>query len=352
MSPRILVCLVFLLLLAPGCGSGGAQQEPAAGEADMAQSDTESPDLVSEDVGAPDSGVLDMATDAAPDAVGEDAAPDMGQAPLTPGDYCETIVDFFCPYYVRCGRMAGVQEVERCREVFVETCNSVYEPYYTALAEQGWLELDPEGVEACRQHLEQVECQAQLQDLDGGCGQMWRGQRPVSAACGVGVESFICQEGATCRVGLDFCGTCVAAGAAGEPCAEGNACVAGAACVEGTCVARSAPGQACSQAQPCVVGASCEGGVCQGFTVVALGEACDRANRCPYKSECVQGVCVEAALQGEPCTPAGCASGRCQGGVCVAPAQQGDPCQEDQECLSGLCAQGVCAGSLSGCVAP
>lgn len=335
------IILVAFLVSLWGCGEGAG-----------------SPQSDSMDLGASGDVAGDEDVAAAPDALGdmpqvsEDMAPDVGEVSLAPGDYCETIVDFFCPYYVRCGRMGGVQEVERCREVFVETCNSVYEPYYTALAEEGWLELDPQGIEACRQHLAGVQCQAQLQDLDGGCGQMWRGLRPVGAACGLGLESFVCQEGATCRIGTDFCGTCVAAGGVGEPCAEGNSCATGAACVEGSCVARSAPGQPCSAQQPCVVGASCEEGVCRGFSVVGLGDACDRALRCPYKSECVQGFCVEAALQGEPCTEAGCASGVCAQGVCEAPVQVGGPCREDAQCLSGLCAQGLCSNTLSACVVP
>ena len=61
-----------------------------------------------------------------PDAPREDA----GVARAV--DYCESIVDFFCPFYLRCGRIAE-SDLASCRQTFLETCNAVYEPRYVAL---------------------------------------------------------------------------------------------------------------------------------------------------------------------------------------------------------------------------
>lgn len=338
--------LFVLLTCLCACGDGDGQ----------AQAPTSAPDS-----GLPDQGGGDASQPTTPDDVfeGDDAAPgedgeltDDGSTPtpLEASQYCEAIVDFFCPYYVRCGRMGGVTEVARCQEIFIETCNAVYEPYYVALEARGALRLSAEGIAACQAHLGEVACEAQPSDLDGPCKDMWEGLGAQDSPCGPGIESLICAQGLTCRLSVDFCGSCVPAGEPGQACAEGQECVAGAACVADTCVARQPPGSPCSEARPCYLGAGCVEGVCQGYDVVRLGDACDRANRCPYKSECVGGRCVETALQGEACTAAGCASGFCVEGLCAAPAQAGDPCQDNAQCLSRVCAQGRCASTISACL--
>ncbi len=295
----------------------------------------------------------DTGTDLMMSDGGQDlTTPDMSEPPepLRADQYCESIVDFFCPYYIRCGRMAGVTEVQRCQEVFLETCNSVYEPYYIALEERDRLSLSAEGIAQCRDHLEQVTCEAQLFDLDGGCANIWRGQAQEGEACGPGIESFICAPGTTCRLGTDFCGTCVLAGQAGEACVDGTRCIAGTSCVNDVCVTRAAPGENCNEENPCVSGASCTEGVCEGFSITGLSQACDRARRCPYKSECIEGFCVESALQSEACTAAGCASGFCEQDICVAPVAVGASCQDNAQCLSGLCNEGLCQDTISACL--
>ena len=273
---------------------------------------------------------------------------DAGAAPLLASDYCETIVDFFCPYYLRCGRM-DVSDLESCRAVFLETCNERYEPRYVALAELGLLSLDRAGVQACQAHLESVDCPAQIRDLDGPCGQMWVGTAPEGASCSYDLESLVCAPGTECVVGLDLCGECRAVAAPGDSCAE-LPCGVGATCIDDICVARGLHGDRCDDDTPCTIGASCEAGVCAGPTFVRPPQACDRQRRCAYKSVCSDGQCRPTALLGEPCEPAvGCASGRCVGGVCAPLGRLGDACEFALDCQSATCVDNVCVASTGRC---
>jgi len=303
MSRRpIFVALLVGLLSLPACGDdgGGAATDAAT---DSAVTDTEeSSDTLGDDV---------------VDAVDTQAADTV--APLTAADYCETMVEAYCGFYLRCDRMA-VDDVATCLTVFAEVCNAVYEPQYVALEDRGLLRLDAEAVPACQAHLETVACPLQPGDLDGPCAGMWRGLAPAGADCSYGIESLVCDADSACVLGIDFCGTCVPAADVGEPCdvEDGPRCHDDGACVSGECVARARPTEACSDSLPCRVGASCVDRVCVAPEVVAVGDACDQAHRCPYKAACVSGVCVETVLLGEPCSEAiPCADGQCDGGVCV-----------------------------------
>lgn len=285
-------------------GLGCEDAEPG----DTTLSDTHGADTRVEE----DSAVLDAA-----DTTRPETAEDTSTPPPTATDYCERTVDFFCAYYVRCGRVVASTE-EACREHFLETCNADFEPQYIALEAEGLLSLSESGMAACEAHLETVVCSEQLFDLDGGCGAMWVGAQPVGGACAPGIESFVCAPGSACVLGLDFCGTCQEAAAVGASCAAQEVtCETSARCVDGSCVTRSLPGAACSDTQPCVVGAGCTEGTCVGFDVVAVGEACDRDRRCPYGAECVSGLCEVAPRLGEPCSSVPCATGTCEGGLCV-----------------------------------
>jgi hypothetical protein len=160
------------------------------------------------------------------------------------------------------------------------------------------------------------------------------------------VQSFTCAPGTNCVLGLDFCGTCKPAAAAGGACGDGGTCVATAACVGGTCVTRRQVGEACSPGEPCVVGASCSGGFCAGPLIVKENEFCDATRRCPYRSACLGGRCVRAALLGERCEDRSCASGRCvtEGAVkvCRSFLEAGATCTSPAECRSASCVMGQC----------
>lgn len=303
--------------------------------------DDAGPDVVLADAQPPlDAQVVQDASPALDQAVADatiDAAVDA--APPAPRDYCEATVELFCPFYLRCGRMA-VPDVDTCRAVFLENCNAVYEPVYAALADAGLLALDPVAIERCAAHLTAVECSEQIFDLDGPCGGMWAGQAPADAPCGPGIESFVCAPGNTCVLGLDFCGACQPTVALGADCTDAR-CAANARCLEGQCVARGLPGAPCGDAG-CVLGAGCVDGLCAGPTRAAVGESCASRERCPYKSECIGGRCVEAGRIDAPCDAARpCASGACIEGVCAAPRGAGVACERGAECLGGAC-NGTC----------
>ncbi len=285
-----------------------------------------------------------------------DAGPVVLTDLIPASSYCETIEPFFCPFYLRCGRIAAA-DLAACSQTFLESCEAKYEPTYVDLERAGLLTLSRDGVDACRAHLDNVECDQQLLDLDGPCGAMWIGAQPIGASCGFDVESFVCAKDAVCVLGLDFCGTCEAALPIGAPCGadvEGS-CVRAATCVEGTCVERAAAGTPCDDGAPCVLGAQCADGVCTGPAHVAVGDACDQAHRCPYAARCAAGECVASAALSQDCDAAagGCASGFCgDRDICVALLEPGDACTTGAACRTGACIEGACSDVPSHCIAP
>jgi hypothetical protein len=270
-------------------------------------------------------------------------------------EYCESVVDFFCDFYVRCGRMA-VDGVEACRPVFLSACNAGYEPQYISHANRDLLALSAGGIRACRAHLASVACEAQVFDLDGECDRMWVGRAPVGAACAPGIGSFVCATGGTCVLGLDFCGVCEAAARTGEACgpeAGDLRCGAADRCAEGICVPRTVPGGACVGEEDCVVAAACVEGTCRTFERAQAGEACGADRRCPYHSTCRGGRCEVNRTLGEACSAGDvCDAGRCVEGVCEALRGEEAFCQADAQCLSAVCTPGQsrCAAPISDCL--
>lgn len=282
------------------------------------------------------------------------SSPD-GASPPPPkaSEYCEATVEFFCDFYLRCGRIVAATKDE-CRATFLETCNARYETRYVDLETAGLLTLSASGLDACRSHLETVTCEKQANDLAGPCSTMWVGTQPEGGACGLDVESFTCAPGTSCVVTLDLCGTCKKVLPEGSACGEGDGtCGPDASCVDGKCVARALPSEACSASKPCTVGASCSGGTCVTPAVVGEGQACDASHRCPYRSACIGKVCVRAALLGEDCTGRTCASGRCvtegTAKVCEPLLEPGSPCKTALECRSASCVKGTCESLPDAC---
>lgn len=300
-----------------------------------------------------DAGVLaaDGATSTEGDALAQvDAGSETG-ATVPASDYCESIAGFFCDFYMRCGRMVAA-DANECRSVFLETCNQRYEPRDVDLATAGLLTLSRSGIDACQSHLATVACEKQPSDLLGPCAAMWVGTSPVGAPCGVDVESFVCAPGATCVVGLDYCGTCKQAVGVGEACGGDIRCTPDAACTSGVCVERGLPGASCDTDHPCLVGGSCTAGACVAAATVGEGASCDLTHRCAYRSVCRGGLCVKTSLLGEACADdAGCASGRCESAQCVPLRADGEACKSAAECASALCASGKCAGLPDACIA-
>jgi len=288
-----------------------------------------------------------------PPVIVRDAGPD---APIddviAAEEYCETIVDFFCAYYVRCGRMAVESETE-CRGVFLEACNARYEPSYIAIADASLLSLSRNGVETCATHLDEVACEEQILDLDGPCAGMWIGTQESGAACGFDIESFVCVTGTACELGPDFCGTCESIAPDGERCdADGVTCSRASSCEGGVCVAKKRVGEACVAGERCMLGASCNNGFCSGAAYVSVGDACDFSHRCPYRSECINGACVLAGGLGASCSDVvPCDSGvHCEADQCVELRAQGAACTSSAECQPGLCRDGFCDVLPSACI--
>lgn len=344
---RLTTSLAVALLL---CGAACGTDKPDGETPDVGVT---TPDDVSGST--PDTSTLQDVSKPSPDAT---TAPDTGapdidepdvpQGPLDPTEYCETSVEMFCDYYLRCGRIAAT-DMEDCRTNFLQTCNAGFEPHYVVYAERGELELSREGLAQCATHLETVECDRQVNDLDGGCAGVWLGQVEAGGACGIGIASFVCEQGTTCVVDTTFCGECVAAGDVGEACVD-DRCVATARCVEGMCVARGLPGDSCDDDTPCAVGIGCTGGICQPRTYVGVGDACNAAARCPYQTTCRGGVCVQDALLGGDCSAASCGSGWCDGSVCREFIPVGEGCSEGFQCMSMQCVAGTCASPRSSCL--
>ena len=152
-------------------------------------------DGVALDEGVLDAGVLQQGDAGEPVEVApvSDATnpEDAGPPPPTTApasEYCERAVDVFCPYYLRCDRMA-VPDLAGCRTAFLEACNGVYEPIYDALEKSGALELSLSGLDTCAQHLGSVSCDAHVFDLEGGCRDVWTGLVGSGGVCGSGIET-------------------------------------------------------------------------------------------------------------------------------------------------------------------
>jgi hypothetical protein len=280
---------------------------------------------------------------------GSDATP---STPIGASDYCETIEPFFCAFYVRCGRM-DIESAAACKAPFLASCNAVFEPRYIDLEAAGLLGLDADGIEQCKDHLETVACDQQIQELSGPCANMWRGTQAVGGSCGLDVESFVCAPDSACVLGLDFCGDC-------RPLVEvGNACVPGtdtcgddAFCDGNICQARKRNGDACGSGDRCLTGSACTNAVCTPPSFVGNGETCDARHRCPYLTACIAGTCQPTGSTGDTCTSDGtCELGYCNAnGLCEAPGANGAACDRASQCSSGLCDGTTCQARPSACI--
>ena len=363
--------LVGVGLLMTACGGSSG---PVA--ADVPDVSPDVPD-VSPDVPAPGTDVPEAAPDTGPELPPPPAV-------LPAGDYCEASVDVFCPYYIRCGRMA-VDSLGACEATFLEVCNAIYEPIYAALADLGLLELSAAGLDACADHLADVPCEAQVFDLDGPCRTVWTGLAGPGEPCGPGIESFVCAPDATCVLDLSFCGACEAAqptggscagelrchpwahcprvvtdvAAIGEPCASG---LGGLRCAGGagvcfpeptgtSCKAFGGEGSPCSAA-PCGPGLLCmtspdpAAPVCDAPR--AIGEPCTADVHCAAGLACFAESCAPGLGEGESCTgPSECGAGlTCDPAdeSCAPGAAAGETCYTPSHCAEGLGCAGLGVG--------
>jgi hypothetical protein len=278
-----------------------------------------------------------------------DAGIDATTSTISAESYCEKTADFFCDFYLRCGRM-NVETKAECLDAFAESCEGRYEKRYADLDRAGLLELSDTGVAACEAHLDVVECGLQIRDLAGPCQAMWAGQQSAGETCSFDVEALVCEIGTECVLDLSLCGECETLAAPSEACGDAITCGTEATCTDGVCLARKQVGEVCGDEDRCVVSASCIEGVCVGPQFVAVGQACDQANRCPYLSQCSGGTCVATNLIGGICDEDWqCATGYCSAtSTCTGLLDSGIGCQRSAQCASGKC-DGICVGLPSAC---
>lgn len=296
-----------------------------------------------------------MALSACPPDVNVGPAPNTDPKVLTASDYCESIAPLFCPFYVRCGRMA-VDDVDACLAVFAEACEPTFEARFLPLADAGLLSLSAEGLDTCAASLETVACDEQFFELEGDCLGIWEGHVEAGGACGLDAENFVCAPGTTCTLDLSFCGECRTVLALGDVCRvpDGSedtiagACGPAAVCGDDdVCVGRPVVNEACgAETPPCALPARCgDDGLCHHPEIVGVGDACDSQHRCPYRSACRDSVCSATAGLGERCLVDGdCDAGACEASVCVELLAAGAACARPTQCARGRCTEGICDG--------
>ena len=111
---------------------------------------------------------------------------------------------------------------------------------------------------------------------------VWRNQARRAASGAVCSDSS-----ATC----DATSTCVACGAAGEPCCGGTTCATGAMCQGSACVACGGPGEpCCAGSAMCTGGLTCTSGTCGGCS--APSQPCCAGSACATGATCNLGQCA------------------------------------------------------------
>jgi len=149
------------------------------------------------------------------------------------------------------------------------------------------------------------------------------------------LSQVTCTDGNYCKIGQGSAtGTCATFIAVDQPCGFGDACVAGALCIE------TAEGNFCKT----VTVASTEGAECGG--ALATPTFCDPLERLVCSSE-ESGTCLKIGdgTAGSQCSTAlpeniNCNSGLyCsnQSGVCTVVKADGEACDDDEACSSGVC---------------
>lgn len=348
--------IAIFLLVGTACGSTASETGKSSDTGQDASTNTTSALMTSttSTSGSDESGgTTRMSTPDVPEPdPNTDNDTDTTGEPASASDYCESIVDSFCEFYLRCGRI-DVDSVESCHEPFLESCNAVFEPQYVELEAAGLLSLSVEGLATCEEHLAEVACEQQVFELAGPCRQIWSGRQGAGQGCGLNVEYYVCDGSSMCTIGLDLCGTCETLLEPGDDCTgEDSSCAPEAFCDAGTCRARVPNGGSCTRDDRCMAGSGCVAEVCEGPAFVAPGDACDATHRCPYLTACVGGLCTPTARLGEACSAATpCEAGTCEAGVCEAPGDHGEPCRGSGGCRSGMCIENVCAPRPSACIA-
>jgi hypothetical protein len=186
----------------------------------------------------------------------------------------------------------------------------------------------------------------------------------VGDVCGLGIQ---CTQGTYCLASPTAPSRCSPLESEGESC--NGLCLGALACKlnaggENVCVARQrvGPGEPCDP----VFTICANDTVCAAPTAVDESACLPRAkpgasccfstpDMCPDGETCslpggtaAAGTCVRTAALGDACEPGDCGVGAlCIAGRCQAPFENGEPCDNDAQCWSYRCLDGLC--SIPGC---
>ena len=131
------------------------------------------------------------------------------------------------------------------------------------------------------------------------------------------------------------------------PCISDAACDYGLACIgasslePGTCRKLPAIGHACPYGRCADVGAKCDAtGMCVRLGLP--GDRCSDETDCSPYAQCNQtsGMCEAIPVLGMACNGRCAGNAACFQGTCVPPLENGTQCLGNNDCQSGLCAEG------------
>jgi hypothetical protein len=266
----------------------------------------------------------------------------------------------------------------------------VFLPNLAALdeaVEDGRTEVDRDQVDACIEHLQQIECNALEEeptmcipperDVEDPCDPllMFDGKQSEGERCSSVGFSFECERGLACRaisvLGTD--GACVAPGEVGDYCFTDQECGIDLYCsqLDGTCQLLGQPGDVCAYADPddpapddATLLLRCDEGLsCDPVTDLCVAP-CERGASCTDDIDCdeaagllcILGRCDTLRGEGLPCADdlhcepgLICRVSLAEGGVfvCSQPLAVGEFCSVDPDCASGYCAPDLrCAPSF------
>jgi hypothetical protein len=300
------------------------------------------------DAGASEGEDLGSGADTGP----TDGRVDAGDGPAI-ASYCAERARRYFDYLQRCYGEQAYPESQRAELVGrVEgRCR-----FAERAVREGRLAYDPAAAQRCLARIATESCV--LEATPPACEGIFTGLVRGGGACypeesrvfAVGVSA--CAAG-RCEVADDRCpGTCVAAPAVGESCANVDCGRDGFCDGEAICQPRRGQLEPCRGRNQCSPGLVCGPGARCVPLVEREDEACGPERACPGVTICVDARCVARVAVGEPCVlnlhcpdDALCVTAPESGQrVCVERPVEGEACDDDLRCASGLtCQGGTCA---------
>ncbi|HVU00982.1 MAG TPA: hypothetical protein VHE30_04490 [Polyangiaceae bacterium] len=137
-----------------------------------------------------------------------------------------------------------------------------------------------------------------------------------------------------------------------SPCRSSAGC-AGGQCAYTACLDGQDPTQCGLWCLDSCIDRTCAAGTC---TELGRGFVCTfraaNGTPCVSNTDCISGLCAggvctraDGALDGSPCVGVmDCGSRICLNGACHGTKTAGDSCASEYECASGNCASGTCTG--------